>query len=172
MLASLFLTGCTPLQGHFQAMEEPAYHGTMSRVLVVSFNEDLASHLGHDFSNRMLNRITHLLAQNGVAVEVAHQNKNNLDPMAPVKAAAARFHPQQLLYVAVTRVFSNNNLSPASFNSLPQFSSEVSIDFGFSIIDMQTGKTVWRGDLQFSTVPTPGDVADQLVKQLEAERLL
>lgn len=124
-VASLVLTGCTTPDGNFKTVKDSAYHGTMSRVLIVSLNEDLASHLGRDFSNRLLTRITQLLSKKGVSVEIAHQNKNDLDPMAPVKAAAARFHPHQLLYVAVTRVLSNNDERPATFNSLPQFSSEM-----------------------------------------------
>lgn len=92
--------------------------------------------------------------------------------MASVKAAAARFHPQQLLYVAVTRVLSRNEGHAATIEGLPQFASEVSIAIAFSMVDMQSWKTVWRGELQFSTVPGPEDVADQLVKQLETEQLL
>lgn len=154
-------------------MKDPAYHGPpMNKVLIVSLNEDMASHLGRDFSNRLLTRINQSLSQRGVSTEIAHQDKEALDPMAPVKSAAARFHPQQLFYVAVTRVLSSNEEHPATISGLPQFASEVSIAIAFSLTDVQSRKTIWRGELQFSAVPAPEDVADQLIKQLETEQLL
>jgi hypothetical protein len=169
-LILLSLTGCAPLQGDVQTRKDPAYHGKLEKVLIVPLNEDLASHLGRDFSNRLLTRLTGSLAQKDVASEVVHVNKEDLDPAAPVKSAAARFHPGQVLYIAVTRVISNNDIQRPTVNDLPQFTSKISITIAFSIVDMRSGKTVWRGELQFSTIPYPESVADQLVKQLETEQ--
>jgi hypothetical protein len=171
VLTLLFLTGCASPLGNFQTKKDPSYHGKLGKVLMVSVNEDLASHLGRDFSNRLLARLTGSLAQKDVSSEIVHVNKEDLDPTAPVKAAADRFHPGQLFYIAVTRVISRNEIQRPTVNDLPQFRSEVSITIAFSMVDMQSGKTVWRGDVQFYTPPYPEDVADQLIKQLETEQL-
>ena len=106
-----------------------------------------------------------------MASEIVHVNKEDLDQTAPVKSAASRFHPGQLLYIAVTRVISRNGIQRPTVNDLPQFTSELSITIVFSMVNMQSGKTVWRGEVQFYTIPYPEDVADQLVKQLETEQL-
>jgi hypothetical protein len=171
VLPLLFLTGCASPLGNFRTKKDPSYHDKLGKVLIVSLNEDMASRLGRDFSNRLLTRLTGSLAQKDVASEIVHVNKEDLDQTAPVKSAAARFHPSQLLYIAVTRVLSRNEARPATVYGLPQFASEVSIVIAFSVVDMQSGKTVWRGEVQFYTIPYPEDVADQLVKQLETEKL-
>lgn len=171
VLTLLFLTGCASPLGNFQTKKDPAYHGKLEKILIVPLNEDMALRLGRDFSNRLLTRLTVSLAQKDVASEIVHVNKEDLDQTAPVKSAAARFHPGQLLYIAVTRVISRNGIQRPTVNDLPQFTSELSITIAFSMVDMQSGKTVWRGEVQFYTIPYPEDVADQLVKQLETEKL-
>lgn len=172
VLASLILAGCATPQGNFQTKKDPSYQGKLERVLIVPRNEDMASRLGRDFPNRLLTRLASSLAQKDVASEVVRLNKEDLDPDAPVKAAAAQFKAGQLLYISLTRVLSRNEAHPATLYGLPQFASEVSIVFAFSVVDVPSGKTVWRGALQFDTVPYPEDVADQLLKQLETEQLL
>ena len=171
VLASLALVGCATPQGNFQTKKDPSYQGKLERILIVPRNEDMVSHLGRDFPNRLLTRLTSSLAQKDVASEVVRLNKDELDPDAPVKSAAAQFHASQLLYVSLPRVLSRNEAHPATLYGLPQFASQVSIVFAFSIVDVPSQKTVWRGALQFDTVPNSEDVADQLLKQLETEQL-
>ena len=170
VLALLIFAGCASPQGKFQVNKDPSYDGKLKRVLIVSLNEDLASHLGRDFSNRLLTRFTMLLTQKGVSSEIVHLNQKDLDRTASVRSAVARFKPDQLFYVAVTRVLSRNGVQRRRSNDLPQFTSEMSISFEFNLTETQSGKTVWRGELHFYTVPYPEDVADQLVKQLGTER--
>jgi hypothetical protein len=171
VLASLILVGCATPQGHFQTKKDPSYQGKLERILIVPRNEDMASRLGRDFPNRLLTRLTSSLAQKDVATEVVHLNKEDVDPDAPIKSKAAQFKANQLLYVSLIRVASRNEARPATLSSLPQFASAVSIVFAFGVVDVQSEKTVWRGNLQFDIIPNPEDVADQLLKQLEAEQL-
>lgn len=168
----LIFSGCASPQGDFQTKRDPSYNKTLGRILIVSLNEDLAARLGRDFSNNLLSQLTQLLSAKGVSVEVVHQNKDDLDPTAQVKSAAERFRPEALLYVAVSRVITHNNMQSATLAGLPQFSAGVSIAITFNMVDMQTGKVIWRGTDQFNSVPSPEDVADQLVKQLEVEKIL
>jgi hypothetical protein len=170
-LMLLILTGCASPQGIFQTKRDPAYRGKLERILIVPRNEDMASSLGRNFPSRLLTRLTSSLAQKDVASEVVHLNKEDVDPDAPVKAEAAQFKAGQLLYVSLIRVASRNEAHPATLSGLPQFASAVSIVFAFGVVDVQSGKTVWRGNLQFDTIPNPEDVADQLLKQLEAQQL-
>lgn len=172
VLASLVLVGCASPQGNFKTKKDPSYKGKLERILIVPRNEEMASSLGRDFPSRLLTRLTCSLAQKDVASEVVHLNKEDVDPDAPVKTAAAQFKAGQLLYVSLIRVASRNEAHPATLYGLPQFASEVSIVFAFGVVDAQSGKTVWRGELQFATVPNPEDVADQLLKELETEQLL
>ena len=171
VLASLVLVGCASPQSNFKTKKDPSYKGKLERVLIVPRNEDMASNLGRDFPNRLLTRLTSSLAQKDVASEVVHLNKDDVDPDAPVKSAAAKFRAGQLLYVSLSRVLSRNEAHPATLYGLPQFASQVSIVFAFSVVDVPSEKTIWRGALQFDTIPNPDDVADQLLKQLETEQL-
>jgi hypothetical protein len=170
--ACLLLVGCASPQGDFQTKRDPAYHSTLERVLIVSLNEDLAGRLGHDFSNRLLARATGSFSAKGISTEVVHQNKNDLDPLAAVKPAVERFNPGQLLYIAITRVASHNEMRAATAGTLPQYNSVVSIAFSFNLADTRSGKIIWRGTEQFDSIPSAEDVADQLIKQLETEHLL
>lgn len=171
VLTLLVFTGCASPQGDFQVKKDPAYHGKLERILIVSLNEDLASHLGRNFSNRLLTRFTGLLTQKGVPSEIVHPSNEDLDRTALVRSAAGRFHPAQLFYIAVTHISSRSEVQSRTGGGLPHFISEMSISIEFNLTDMQSEKNVWRGELRFWTAPYPEDVADQLVKQLETEQL-
>ena len=171
VLTLLILTGCASPQGNFKTKKDPSYQSKLERVVIVPRNEDMASRLGRDFPDRLLTRLASSLAQKDVASEVVHLNKEDVDPDAPVKSKAAQFKAGQLLYVSLIRVASRNEAHPATLYGLPQFASAVSIVFAFGVVDVPSGKTVWRGELRFDTVPNPEDVADQLLKQLETDQL-
>jgi len=171
-LMLLILTGCASPQGDFQTKRDPTYQSKLERILIIPQNEDMAARLGRNFPNRLLTRLASSLAQKDVASQVVHLNKEDVDVDAPVKSAVVQFKASQLLYVSLIRVASRNEARPGGLYSLPQFATEVSIVFAFGVVDVPSGKTVWRGNLQFDTVPNPEDVTDQLLKQLETERLL
>lgn len=168
----VILAGCASPQGDFQTKRDPSYQNKLDRTLIVSVNDDLAARLGRDFYDRLYARLTQTLATKGVLTQVVHQNKEAVDPAQPIRSAFDTFHPNQVIAVAVTSVNSRNEVRPANWESLPQFSSEVSIAFSFVVSDAKSGKVVWRGTDQFHLLPAPEDVADQLIGQLQTESFL
>ncbi len=171
VLAWFFVTGCVAPEPTFQTKKDPAYEGKLEKVLIVSENEELAGRLGPDFSRRLLERFAAALAQKGVTSEIVHTNNEDLDPSAPVKAAADRFLPRQIFYIGVIQV---QTQSQSSAIQGPLFAPDksVAMSIGCRIADRQSGKTVWAGKLQANPPQPPEKIADHLVNQLEAERLL
>ena len=160
----------------FQTKKDPAYRGKLTKVLVVSQNADLALKLEKGFISRMLTRLTAALALKNVPVEVVQMNQSDLDPNSAVRTAAERFRPEELLYIALTRV--NTQTVTRGNPGLPSTSAYIpqgpmvmvdSITISYSLQDRQSGKMVWRGEALFDPPPHPEDIADRLLKQLEAE---
>ena len=170
-LPLLLLAGCASPQGKFQAVKDPSYAGKLERVLIVYFNLDTASTLGRDFSDGLATKLAALLAQKNVPAEVVRLERAALDRNAPVKAAAVRFHPKQFLYLNITRVRTSAGSHQSFSGDVIHFTSDTSANFEFSLVEAQTGRTVWRTEAYYFAPPHAEDVAAQLIEQIIAARL-
>jgi len=162
------LSGCASPKGKFLTQRDATYQTKLGKVLLVYYNQVAASILGRDFSDRFARRASALLSQKNVASETVSLQQTALDRNAPLRAAAARFRPSQLLWLGVTRVNTSSGMHRTLPGELPQFNSETSVSLEFNLVDAQSGRTVWRGEAHFSFPPRAEDVAQQLVDQLAA----
>ena len=162
------LSGCASPKGKFQTQRNAAYQNKLGKVMLVYYNQGAASILGRDFSDRFARRASALLGQKNVVSEIVPLEQTALDRNAPLRVAAARFRPSQLLWFGVTRVNTSSGMHRTLPGELPQFNSETSVSLEFNLVDAQSGRTVWRGEAHFSFPPRAEDVAQQLVDQLAA----
>ena len=170
LAAALAVTGCAAPKGRFQSLKEPGYAGKLERVLLVYRNVNTESTLGRQFSDRLAKRMAMLLEQKSVPSESVRLEREVLDRTAPIKAAAIRFRPKQLLYFGVTRADSVAGMRRVGAD-LPQFRSELSVTLEFSVVDAQSGRTVWRTEAYFYSPPEPEAVADQLFDEFRASQI-
>jgi hypothetical protein len=96
LLACLaLLVGCASPKGKFQSKRDATYKGKLERTLIIYHNEqESIPQLGRRFADALLARLSELLNQNGVVTEIVRPQEGELDENAPVRSAAARFHPR------------------------------------------------------------------------------
>jgi hypothetical protein len=180
-----FLASCSTPNGKVQSRKDPAYQGKLERVLLVyDDHEKTASltvlsprSLGPKFSAAFLRRLTEVLTEKGVTLEVVRPDPEALDPDAPAQAAATRFHPDHLLRFGIASMASHTrpySFSPSQQQELlsARFTQDTEVVFGFSLVDPARHQIVWRGELSYYVIPFPEHVADQFVQQLAAEKFL
>jgi len=169
-LALIFIMGCTSPK--FRSKRDESYDGKLERALIVYYDENTRATLGRDFSRRLVNRLGDLLDKQNVPCESVLLNNSALNRSAPLKAAAERFQPSQLLYFSITRASTSSSTYLMDANDLPHFSHSMVVTLEFDVFDSKTDKTVWRTAVDYYTAPRPEDVAEQVIEQLRVAKLL
>ena len=167
----MVLSGCRTA-GKFKSMRDQAYEGKLERVLLVYSAENRAGAFGRGFSRRVMSRLADSLARQNVPSEAVPFASSALDQAAPVKAAAARFAPGQILYFRVASIKSTSWMHWTDVNDLPVYTHTVAATLEFSVSDSKTDKTIWRTEALYYVDPRPQDVANSVIAQLRTARLL
>lgn len=162
LLVAFLLSGCAPLKGNFQTARDSSYNEKLGRVLIVPEDEELLSRVGPHFGGQFVGRLQELFSGANVASEVVRQAEGGLDENAPVRAAAVRFQPTQVLYFGVRRFTSEQY----------EWLVQTDVTMEFKLTEAKTGKTVWRTTAHYTYIPQGKSVADQLVQELKASGLL
>ncbi len=167
----MVLSGCRTA-GKFKSLRDQAYEGKLERVLLVYSDDNRAATFGRDFSRRVVSRLADSLARQNVTSEAVPFASADLDQAAPVKAAAARFAPAQILYFHVASIKSSSWIHWTDVNDLPVYSHTVAATLEFSVSDSKTDKTIWRTEALYYVDPRAQDVANAVIAQLRAAHLL
>lgn len=170
-LALIFLLSCGT-SGKFRSTRDDSYGGKLERALIVYYDENTRSTLGQDFSSRLVSQLADLLGKQNVTCESVLLKRSALDRTGPIKVAAERFQPNQLFFFSVTRASSNSSIQWMDANDIPRYSHSMEVGLEFSVLDLKGDKTIWRTAVDYSSPPNPKEVAQQVVEQLRAARLL
>jgi len=168
----LLLTGCASPKAKFQSVKDPAYHGKLERVLLLTAKEDAPSRLGRSFMDILLLQLETVLALKGVATQVVRVDDWDLDQETRLGAAATQFRATQFLDIWLARMHTSLREPRWYPIEVIEPGPDTSVVFGFRIVAGSTAKTVWRSEASFYVIPRPEDVADQLVEQLVAAGFL
>jgi hypothetical protein len=172
ILMLLLLTGCASPKAKFQSVKDPAYHGKLERVLLLTAKEDAPSRLGRSFMDILLLQLETVLALKGVATQVVRVDDWDLDQETRLGAAATQFRATQFLDIWLARMHTSLREPRWYPIEVIEPGPDTSVVFGFRIVAGSTAKTVWRSEASFYVIPRPEDVADQLVEQLVAAGFL
>jgi hypothetical protein len=164
----LLLPACSTPKGRFESKRDPAYSQKLQRLLVVHFVEGRGSFMGQRFSDDLGNRVVQMLTEKGVPSELVRVDRAELDLNTPVRDAGQRFRPRQLLYMGVSSINQSRSVHYTWPGDLPHFATDTSLGLEFNLVDVPTGKAVWRGRLTFHSVPRAEDVVAQLQEELAA----
>ena len=161
------LAGCFSSHGPFASKKDPLYQKKLQRVLIAYLHQDTTLLLGNEFSSRFVGRLIEQLNRHNIQCKQVRLEKEAIDRDAQIQAAATQFRPTHLLYFGATRA------SRIESRASDRVALENSLAFEFSLVDFQSGRTIWRADLTyFSAPPSPAEVADALVKKLGADHFL
>jgi len=166
VLPFLLVAGCAAPKGNFRTQKAEDYNGKLERVLVVYYPAETTSTLGRDFLDHVADGIAARLVARNVPAETLRLQRDALDRNAPIKAAAVRFRAKQLLACVITHVDFQGGAHRTTPESLPTFNSSLSTSLEFSLMDAQSGRTVWRTEAYFYAPPRPEDIADQMLGEL------
>ena len=133
---------------------------------------DTTPTLGRNFSQRLADRLANSLSSQNVPSETAGTDESAIDRAAPVRTAADRFGPKQLLYATISQISSSSTVHWADANDLPYYTHDVVITLEFAVTDVASDKTVWRAVVNFYSAPRVETVADQVLSELHKARLL
>jgi hypothetical protein len=171
----LFATACATPKPVFDCKRDVSYTRKLDRVLIVSYNEELADdNLRRHFCRSTTGEMVILLNKRGVQTHVTSPNPKDLDPDAQVLQAIIRYQPQQILYFGPTKVRNNVVVSRNLYN----FNTRVTridvgkVVFAAKLLDVPTHRTVWRGEMSYWFEPEAEEVAAHLLEKLAADNLL
>jgi hypothetical protein len=168
----LMLTACaTPKPvGNFQ--RDPAYNKKLDRVLVVSMNPALVDeNVNRRFSSSETEKLIALLKTRGVETQVTSVNAKAGDAKDEILQAALRFQPHEILYFGPTHGH-HRVLMSRGWNSHVLRDTVDNLTFRAKLVDVSMSRTVWHGDMSYSSEPEPETVAEQLVDRLGKDNLL
>lgn len=168
---AITLSGCRTA-GKFRSQREEGYEGKLNRVLLVYSDQNSTATLGRDFPRRVVSRLGESLSRQNVSSEAVPFSASALDNDAPVRAAADRFSPSQILYFTLVRINSSSSIVQTGPNDVPQYSHTMVVTLSFSVWDAKTAQTIWRTEADYYSAPRAEDVADAVIDQLRIARLL
>lgn len=151
---------------------DPAFEGKLERALVICPDKRTTTALGKQFATRFLNQLTNSLALNNIPSTSVDLDKDALDNGSLIEKAAKRFHAGQLLGWTLAGMNTMSAVSQTLPGDIPNYRSSTTVVFEFHMTDVWVNHAVWRARFSFQSPPTPEAVANQLIEELVAAKLL
>jgi hypothetical protein len=174
LMLLVVIFGCsTP--GRLKAQKDESYEGKLERILIVYYPENTGASLGRNFSDRLVSQLKDSFARQNVTSECVQFDGSALDRGAPVRTAASRFQPKQLLYFRIARLNSNSSttwIDTGQYPQFPRFSNSMVVTLDFEIVDSKTDKTIWHAEVDYYSAPDPRQVAAQIAENMRVAKLL
>jgi hypothetical protein len=171
-LTSLAFAGCATSKGRVVSKRDPSFEGKLQRVLIICPDRQTSASLGNQFASRFLKQLTNSLTQSGVPAASVDVEKEALDNRALVEKAANHFRAGQMLDWSIAGINTMSTVRQTMPGDIPSFRSSTSVALEFGMYDVWVNRVVWRARFTFQMSPSPEAVADQLVEELVAAKLL